>query len=520
MIAGVDADRRLLRLLAVAAGVSYIAATALGVAMRFQYVGLSVPIPFDHLLHAHSHTLYFGWAGLAILSGAISVAEQRHRSMKAAAAVLLASPPALLLGFAALGYHPMTIALSTGVMLVWYTVIVAWWFSVRALRTTGHTALRAAMGYLVVASGGVWVMAGLQATGRGGALAESLAVHAFVGGFGWFMVLGVVGLLATNADRLNIHFEESVLRSVIRWWVPLAWLTFPLSVAGGPETPILGPVSRLAGLALLVPAWLWVRTLWNASPGRAATLWRMAAAWFALSSLTLASVAVLGSQALIAGGRQAVVVHLHALLVGFVTGSLAVVGLHNRPGTAIRYHPHSPTGPRCNRMGWGSANVSRATAVWRAYGGSWTNTRLEVRRSDRSGLVPVAGHPVGNPVDGPMLEPAIGRVTQRGGRPPGAVTADRGYGQAQVERDLTELGVGTVAIPRIGKPSEKRRQIESQDEFRDLVRWRTGAEGRISTLKRQHGWNRSRLTGIEGARIWCGHGVLAHNLTKLARLGT
>ena len=127
---------------------------------------------------------------------------------------------------------------------------------------------------------------------------------------------------------------------------------------------------------------------------------------------------------------------------------------------------------------------------------------------------------VGNPVDGPMLEPAIRRVTQRGGRPPGAVTADRGYGQAQVERDLTELGVGTVAIPRIGKPSEKRRQIESQDEFRDLVRWRTGAEGRISTLKRQHGWNRSRLTGIEGARIWCGHGVLAHNLTKLARLGT
>ncbi len=338
VIAAAEARRKLVRLLTVAAGVSYIAATAVGVAMRLQYLGLSVPIPFDHLLHAHSHTLYFGWAGLAILSGAIAVAGRRLQSMNAAAAALLASPPALLIGFAALGYHPITIAISTVVMLVWYTVIVAWWISVRALRTTGHTALRAAMGYLVVASGGVWVLAGLQATGRGGALAESLAVHAFVGGFGWFMVLGVVGLLATNADQLNIHFEDATLRSVIRWWVPLAWLTFPLSVAGGPETPILGPVSRLAGLALLVPAWLWVRTLWNASPGRAATLWRMAAAWFALFSLTLASVAVVGSQALTAGGRQAVVIHLHALLVGFVTGSLAVIGLHNRPNAAIWYH--------------------------------------------------------------------------------------------------------------------------------------------------------------------------------------
>lgn len=126
---------------------------------------------------------------------------------------------------------------------------------------------------------------------------------------------------------------------------------------------------------------------------------------------------------------------------------------------------------------------------------------------------------VGNPVDGPQLAPAIGRVADRCGTP-GKVTADRGYGQASVEHDLTDLGVTTVAIPRTGKPSAKRRQVESRDEFRELIRWRTGAEGRISTLKRQHGWDRSRLTGIEGARIWCGHGVLAHNLTKLARLTT
>src|SRR6266545_2601171 len=41
----------------------------------------------------------------------------------------------------------------------------------------------------------------------------------------------------------------------------------------------------------------------------------------------------------------------------------------------------------------------------------------------------------GNPADAPQLAPAIARVTHRAGRPPGAVTADRGYGEARVDTD-------------------------------------------------------------------------------------
>lgn len=128
---------------------------------------------------------------------------------------------------------------------------------------------------------------------------------------------------------------------------------------------------------------------------------------------------------------------------------------------------------------------------------------------------------IGNPPDAPMLVPAIERVARRCGRPPDQVTADRGYGQARIDRALIDdVGVGYVAIPRPGTPTAKRRTETDTDQFRELVRWRTGAEGRIAALKRQHGWSRSRLVGIEGARTWCGHGVLAHNLTKIARLTT
>jgi IS5 family transposase len=116
------------------------------------------------------------------------------------------------------------------------------------------------------------------------------------------------------------------------------------------------------------------------------------------------------------------------------------------------------------------------------------------------------------------LAPAIERIIRRTGRPPRAVTADRGYGRASVEADLHQLGVRTVAVPRMNNPGVARREFEHRRAFRDKVKWRTGCEGRINHLKRSYGWNRTELTGINGARTWCGHGVFAHNLVKISTL--
>jgi IS5 family transposase len=122
--------------------------------------------------------------------------------------------------------------------------------------------------------------------------------------------------------------------------------------------------------------------------------------------------------------------------------------------------------------------------------------------------------------DGPQLAPAVERIRQRAGRVPRAVTADRGYGQPAVERDLHALGVRTVAIPRQARPSPARKTTEHSRGFRRLVRWRTGSEGRISYLKRGYGWDRTRLDGRHGAAIWCGHGVFTHNLVKIGALAS
>jgi IS5 family transposase len=124
---------------------------------------------------------------------------------------------------------------------------------------------------------------------------------------------------------------------------------------------------------------------------------------------------------------------------------------------------------------------------------------------------------IGNPSDTDLIRPAIERITAQFG-PPATVTADRGYWDAAIEADLTAVGVTTVVIPRTGKASQARAAIEHTDAFVEIVKWRTGCEGRISHLKRDWAWRRTRLRGHAGVRIWCGHGVFGHNLLKLTEL--
>ena len=124
----------------------------------------------------------------------------------------------------------------------------------------------------------------------------------------------------------------------------------------------------------------------------------------------------------------------------------------------------------------------------------------------------------GNPADAPMLLPALERIRSRTGAVPQEVTADRGYGEATVEVALHELGVNHVAIPRKGRPGGARRRVERSARFQQMVRWRTGSEGRISAIKREWGCRRTRMDTLAGARTWTGHGIFAHNLVKVAGL--
>lgn len=125
---------------------------------------------------------------------------------------------------------------------------------------------------------------------------------------------------------------------------------------------------------------------------------------------------------------------------------------------------------------------------------------------------------LGNPADAHLMVPAVRQVASRLGRPPHTVVGDRGFGTAPVERDLLDLGVRRVGIPRQGRPSRARAEYEKGRSFRRLRRWRVGIEARISHLNREVGLSRTRLRTKEGATIWTESGIFAHNLHRMAVL--
>jgi IS5 family transposase len=77
--------------------------------------------------------------------------------------------------------------------------------------------------------------------------------------------------------------------------------------------------------------------------------------------------------------------------------------------------------------------------------------------------------------------------------------------------------VRRVCLPQPGHPTPARRWFERQRWFRRACRFRTGAEGRISLLRRRFGLQRCRDRGEAGMERWVGWGVIAHDLRAIGR---
>jgi IS5 family transposase len=124
------------------------------------------------------------------------------------------------------------------------------------------------------------------------------------------------------------------------------------------------------------------------------------------------------------------------------------------------------------------------------------------------GLILPASHQIGNPSENTLLPGTISELT-RLGITPREVAVDGGFQPTPTNAALAELGIKTVFIAGHQEPA-------SRHTKRRLARYRTGAEGRISHLKRRYGLDRSRLKGDEGEQTWTEWAILAYNADTLA----
>jgi len=121
------------------------------------------------------------------------------------------------------------------------------------------------------------------------------------------------------------------------------------------------------------------------------------------------------------------------------------------------------------------------------------------------------------PYDADLLVPAVCKHEEQFGRVPQLVAGDAGFYSADNEAELQKMGVRQISVPNRSTKSPERRRHQKKRSFRRGQKWRTGAEGRISVLKRRHGLNRCRYHGDAGMQRWVGLGVIADNLINIGR---
>jgi IS5 family transposase len=123
------------------------------------------------------------------------------------------------------------------------------------------------------------------------------------------------------------------------------------------------------------------------------------------------------------------------------------------------------------------------------------------------GLILPASTELGNPAEDRLLPQTVAKMQRLGIRVQ-EVALDGGFNVGPTTTALEDLHPKNVFIAGRQEPASKRTQ-------RRMRRYRTGAEGRISHLKRRYGLDRSRLKGDDGRQIWTEWAILAYNTDTL-----
>jgi IS5 family transposase len=129
------------------------------------------------------------------------------------------------------------------------------------------------------------------------------------------------------------------------------------------------------------------------------------------------------------------------------------------------------------------------------------------RRGARGYVLP-APSATGNAGENTLLATTAAELERLNLRPR-EVALDGAFGPLMSRDQLAAVGPERVFVAGRHEPGSRRTR-------KRLARYRTGAEGRISHLKRSYGLRRSRLKGHHGQRIWTGWAILAYNLDTFA----
>lgn len=106
-------------------------------------------------------------------------------------------------------------------------------------------------------------------------------------------------------------------------------------------------------------------------------------------------------------------------------------------------------------------------------------------------------------------------LAQYGDKSIASMSFDKGFTKAQ-DKELIELYIPLVVMPKRGKKTEVQEKQEKQKKFVAMRRAHSAVESAINALE-HHGLNRCLDVGIKGFERYVGYGVMAYNLHIIGR---
>jgi IS5 family transposase len=134
----------------------------------------------------------------------------------------------------------------------------------------------------------------------------------------------------------------------------------------------------------------------------------------------------------------------------------------------------------------------------------------EHTRAGARGLIIATSARIGNPAEDTLLPDTLGQLSRLAIKPR-EIALDGAFNVGPTRQALADQDLEPERLFISG-----RQQPGSRRTQRRLQRYRTGAEGRISHLKRGYGLGRSRLKGNHRRTVWTGWAILAYNADTLA----
>ena len=313
----------------------FLALTALsGVWMRlFALTENAQSIPYDHLLHAHSHAAVLGWTFLAVLIVYIKITWQHLQQKKQAITLVLTTflvTTFMFLAFLWQGYALYSIILSTAHILVEYWAI---FFIYRSLKDIpdmpliSKSFIKGSLFTLFISSIGPWSLGAIASQGLQELPIFDMAIYFYLHfQYNGWLYLVLAGIFLYLIVKKGITVPTKLLKISFGLYIVALFPSYLLSVLWydfgtiGVVFAAIGAIGQLVSVLILCYTVFQIRLRLKETISKRMNI----LLWFILSLLITKSIMELALlniplATLIYDTRAVVIGYLHLTLLGFIS---------------------------------------------------------------------------------------------------------------------------------------------------------------------------------------------------------